>query len=437
VARRVKTSVPGVYKRGNIYTFSYRDGNGRQRWESPFRTMDLARKAKAKRETELADGTYHPGNGVTLHGYAREWVERYHGRGRRGFREGTRDGYRRSLNTYALKYFGPRVKVTDLTPRHIAQYVAWLCEQTSARGKPLSDNSVRNAVIPLRACLATAMAEGLIRSNPTHGVSLPHRPTADGLEQEDVRVLSRDQLAAFLDLVHPRHRLMFRFLATTGVRAGELIALQWRHVALDGSQPHVQIRRSIVKGRVEPPKSKHGKREIPLDAPLVLDLRAHRADSEWPGENDLVFPSLAGTPLKLENVRRRVIKPVAQEIDAGWCGFQTFRHTCASLLFARGADASPAVARPPLPELHARPLHPSAPRRPGRAARPHGRVGASHGEHRAQRPLRVFAWTSRHSSSPAVAGAEGAAAATPRAIPAVTAHRAVTTCVTRRVIDAE
>jgi integrase len=154
-----------------------------------------------------------------------------------------------------------------------------------------------------------------------------------------VRALSREQLRDFLAIVHTRHRLMFRFLAATGLRVSELLALQWRHLQLDGSEPHVKVRRALVRGRIEPPKSRYGRREIPLDPSLVDELRAHRRDSEWAGADDYVFPSLAGTPLKPENLRRRVLKPVAEEVGAPWAEFHTFRHTCASLLFERGRNA--------------------------------------------------------------------------------------------------
>jgi integrase len=39
------------------------------------------------------------------------------------------------------------------------------------------------------------------------------------------------------------------------------------------------------------------------------------------------------------NVRRRVLRPAAEEAGAPWVGFHTFRHTCASLLFAEGRNA--------------------------------------------------------------------------------------------------
>ena len=45
-----------------------------------------------------------------------------------------------------------------------------------------------------------------------------------------------------------------------------------------------------------------------------------------------MFPSLVGTPLDADNVRRRYVQPVVQEIGAPGASFHTFRHTCASLL---------------------------------------------------------------------------------------------------------
>ncbi len=117
-----------------------------------------------------------------------------------------------------------------------------------------------------------------------------------------------------------------------------LVALQWRHVRLDGSAPCIRVRRAIVKGRVQPPKSRHGRRDIPTAHRLVVDLRAHRSATEWPSDDDLVFPSMAGTPLNPENVRHRVLRPAAEEAGVPWLGFHAFRPTCASLLFERGRN---------------------------------------------------------------------------------------------------
>lgn len=352
-AKLEKTRTPGVYKRGGRYVVVYY-AEGRQRRESA-PNYEGARKLKAAREADVARGEFHEQSRTSLAEYALEWVDRYQGRGR-GFRESTRDNYRSDLTRYAIPWFGPAKRLAQITPRDIANFVAWLCDESAqakhtdklraesglpARGlqrKRLSDSSVANIVKPIRACLGTAVAEGLIRQNPARDVPMPHRPVVETSEPDETRALSRDQLAAFLRVVHPKHRTLFRFLASTGLRVSEVAALQWYHLRLDGEKPHVRVRRQLYRGRLQPPKSRHGRRDVPLDHRIVVELRTRRAGAGWSADDDLVFANEAGGPLDKDNLRRRHLRPAAEEAGAPWAAFHTFRHTCASLLFERGAS---------------------------------------------------------------------------------------------------
>jgi len=87
-----------------------------------------------------------------------------------------------------------------------------------------------------------------------------------------------------------------------------------------------------------PPKSKHGRREVPLGQELVSALRERRRDSER-GEDDLVFPAANGKPLTQSNLYRDALKLAREEAGVPWVGAHTFRHTCASMLFAEGRNA--------------------------------------------------------------------------------------------------
>jgi integrase len=369
-----RTRYPGVYKRGTKYIATYRDPHGRQRKES-FRTLSEAKAAKDSRSSSIADGTFQANVRVTLHEYAGEWIGAYRGKGGRGFRENTRADYRVLLDHYALTYFTPRVKLTSLSPKVLADFVTWLGdadaqgraraareraarEQARREGKVMSSKpvtakqaqlspaTIARACVPLRSLLRTATQQGLLRSNPALGLELPGlgaQPDAEYVEgsehqeDEDAKVFTRAQLRTVLAVIHPRHRLMFELMAGTGLRISEVIALEWRHLALDGSAPVVRVRRAIVRGTMGAPKTRHGKRDVALAHSLVLKLRAANSERRAaPG--DLVFPSERGTSLNPSNVRNRVLAPAVQEASAPWAAFHTFRHTFASMQVAQGCN---------------------------------------------------------------------------------------------------
>jgi site-specific recombinase XerD len=158
---------------------------------------------KAKREADARDGVDHPQGRLSFAAYALDWIDRYPGRGRRGFREQTRRDYKRDLERYAIPFLDGQLhrSLTQITPRDVARFVGWLCDEReqgerAARERRvqlerearhaeaeaivaapayLADATVRRILASVRSCLATAMHEGLIRHNPTAGAALPVR----------------------------------------------------------------------------------------------------------------------------------------------------------------------------------------------------------------------------------------------------------------------
>lgn len=338
--RLEKTKTPGVYKRvdreGAIVGYvAVIEVAGKQRKRSA-RTYDAARRIKRESDTDRDRGELQEPTTIGFLAFLDEWVERYRGQGRRGFREGTRDEYRRLIAKYARPYFSSKLKLVDVTTFQLARFVDWLADPDE-QGKRLTDATVANIVIPLRAALRTANREGLIRHNPSQGLALPHREELVD-EEEKIKVFSREQLAAVLAMAPEPNKLLFEVLATCGLRISEAIALQRLHLQIDGSAPEVCVRRALVRGRIEPPKTKYGRREIRLPAPLVYRLRAHLAAQEDQDSTALVFTNRDGNPVEPGNLRRRGLKPLAEEVDAPWAGFHTFRHTFASLHLSQGTN---------------------------------------------------------------------------------------------------
>jgi integrase len=224
----------------------------------------------------------------------------------------------------------------DVTPHTLAQFVAWLADEHK-QGKRLGDATIRNIMIPVRAALATAQREGLIRHNPATGLALPHRPAAHDEAMDDVKALSRDQLAALIMMVPTSSRLLVEVIASTGLRISEAIALQRADLMLHGERPSLRVRRAIVKGTVCAPKSKYGRRTVLIPLGLADRLSDHIARLD-PRHDRLLFTSQRGTPLDLDNLRKRMLKPLMEEIGASWAAWHTLRHTYASVQLANGVS---------------------------------------------------------------------------------------------------
>jgi integrase len=336
----VKTATPGIFRKPGAktrpYVVVYRAA-GKQRKES-CRSMAEARAIKAARETDDLRGEFQARSKITLRAYLADWIETYQGNGRHGFREGTRVEYRRHLKSGAYIFFGERLRLTDVTPLYLADFVRWLADPAKQNGRRYSDSSIANRVSPVRAALATAKRDGLIRHNPADGLALPNRQRIEEDDDNTTKALSRAQLRELLEIAPDDYKLLIETLASTGLRISEAITLQRRDLQLDELRPYLRVRRAIVRGRVEPPKSKHGRRKVPLSRPLATKLANHmdavldRADTAG------IFASQIGTPLDADNLRSRLIKPLMREIGAPWAAWHTLRHTYASLQLASGAN---------------------------------------------------------------------------------------------------
>jgi integrase len=321
----VRTSTPGIYRRGGRYVVTYSDPSGRRRKRSAA-TLAEARLLKSTLAADIARGEYRELARVRFDEYARDWVHGYQGRTSRGIRPTTLEDYRRDLEGDAIPFLGSR-RLGEIEPRHVKA----LARHLGDRG--LAPATVRNVMAPVRALFATAVEEGLIRSNPCAGLRLPGSSTAADAR----RALTEEELAHLLDETPERWRLVVRFLAQTGLRVGELIALRWEDVDLDARR--VRVRRRLYRGTVDTPKSHYGLREVPISARLAEDLGRHREASIFASDEDPVFATRTGDPLSGGNLLRRVVKPAAERAGVGWAGLHTLRHTCASMLFRAGWNA--------------------------------------------------------------------------------------------------
>jgi integrase len=135
----------------------------------------------------------------------------------------------------------------------------------------------------------------------------------------------------------------------TGKRRGEVLALRWSRVDLDGKTISVReaLESTTAHGlRFKAPKSKAGRRDTKLPEIVVDALREHRKrqlelrmqlGAGRSPDDALLFSNLEGDPLQPSNVSSDWGE-LAERIGVPEVTFHGLRHTHASQLIAAGVD---------------------------------------------------------------------------------------------------
>lgn len=259
----IPTRSPGIYRRGSGYTVVFRDTEGRQRKRAA-RTMAEAKQLRAALVADVQRGEFRELSRMPFADYARSWLSTYAGRTGGGVRDSTMREYRRQVEQRIIPYFGRRT-VSSIDPRSVKAFVQSVADEGVSR------DTVRLALAPLRAMLQDATEEGLIRSNPAAGIRLPRPAVVDeDTGDEQAKALTEVELRALLAHVATARALVVRTLAESGLRVGEALALRWQDV--DFGRCRVQVRRTVYEGRFGPPKSRYGRRDVPISRDLAQVL---------------------------------------------------------------------------------------------------------------------------------------------------------------------
>jgi integrase len=157
------------------------------------------------------------------------------------------------------------------------------------------------------------------------------------VEGEKVKALTEDELRELLAAVAPAWRLLVTLLAQTGLRVSEVLPLRWADI--DFGPRRLQVRRSLSRGQIGPPKTRHGRRDVPLTEGLARALWNRRKTAGVDGRDEaLMFPGRDGGYLERTQVFRAV-KAAAKTAGVPWAGLHTLRHTAATILFRGGWNA--------------------------------------------------------------------------------------------------
>lgn len=267
----------------------------------------------------------------------------------RSLKPSTRKGYADLVDAYIVPHVGD-VRLAELTAGQVAKLYEHL--RVSGRRRPkadgskaLSESTVHHVHVALSAALGHAVECGLLRTSPVASLPRKARPKATGEQRPDMRVWTAEQARTFLAEA-ANHRLgpMFEVALATGLRRGELVALRWEDVDLDGGQ--LAVRRNRVTVGYETvdgtPKSRKA-RTIDVDDGTMAALRSHRRaqleerlawGAAWV-DTGLVFTREDGTPLHPQTALWHLRK-ITRAAGLPEIRLHDLRHTHATLGLAAG-----------------------------------------------------------------------------------------------------
>ncbi|MFL5960130.1 MAG: tyrosine-type recombinase/integrase [Gaiellaceae bacterium] len=288
----------------------------------------------------------------TLHLLASEWVARR----KHEVDARTIEHWRWALSNHLLPFFADyrpsevtvaaveKFKTAKLAERErrLAAIEEWGKEDPKGRGRmpvrPLSNASINKCLKVLAQVLDEAVELGHVDANVARGKRRrlkADKPRRTWLELHEVQAL----LAAA-----EKHRPLIATMILAGLRVGELCSLRWRDVDLAGG-----------KLAVADSKTDAGRRVVDVTPMLLDELKLHRADSEQPGPDDLVFGTSRGTPRNRSNITRQILQPAIDRANVELAKVgrtpiehvtnHSLRRTFCALLYEAGATPAYVMAQ--------------------------------------------------------------------------------------------
>lgn len=282
---------------------------------------------------------------ITLDRWFDRWMEVYK---EKSIRPNTKREYTHIYKKNISPYIGER-NINSLIKSDIQRLIDRASDDSYAYER---QNKIK---VILRDMLQRAVEDNLVINNPVSGIKL----RAD--KEIKAKSLTVEEQSLFFDYCRNTfYDNLFNVAVNTGLRPGELFALQFSDIDLDNGL--IDVNKTLVYQKylddecktfhVEPPKTKQSYRKVPINSVCgkflerQLELKSVVSQKRPKQQNDYVFVTKFNTPLN-SVIYSDAIKAVIRQINLTrpfdnqfeiFSG-HTFRHTFATRCFENGVDA--------------------------------------------------------------------------------------------------
>ena len=244
----------------------------------------------------------------TVADWCRLWFETY---SKPNIRYNTAKGYEGIIEHHIIPAIGV-IKLRQLSSIHIQRMYNETKENgrmqrgSKQNGKALSNTFVRRVHAVLQAALKQAVKERLIPYNPCENCRIPPK------DKKEMTILPPEKIGRYLQEAEKYGVLpMFYLELSSGLRRGELLALQWTDLNVKERILTVNKQVTRMEGELDvtEPKTKNSVRKVALSQQAV-DLLVQ--EHEQHPDNPILFPSprTGGywSPDAVSRINRKLLK---------------------------------------------------------------------------------------------------------------------------------
>lgn len=244
----------------------------------------------------------------------------------------TIDTHKKRINTH-IKPFFKNIEIQKITVQMLNNFYTILTDKVSAHTVHKIHNIINNS-------LKFAVRDGLIPYNPATNALLPKFTIPKST------ALSSDELTQLIEAARKYQNRpttksfntypLIALAINTGMRRGELAALQWCDIDLDNKCIHINHAIMEIRGHcfIDTPKNESSRRTIFISPAMTEILRNHKKVAT----GKFVFPSITNLdkpmmPSRIYTIFSKVINSIGLK-----CKLHTLRHTHITQLLENGVN---------------------------------------------------------------------------------------------------
>lgn len=223
------------------------------------------------------------------------------------------------------------IRAKDLQKHDIERLVLeW--KRSGAKNK-----TINNVLIFLQSVYAYGVEAELLSSNPVQKFKKLPRT------KKPIQFLSDNEIPLFLEIAQrltPEYYALFYTAIHTGMRRGELLALEWSDI--DFRAGKISVNKQMYRNQLTTPKTLNSIRLVDMSEELAEVLREHKKEQKVLSK--LVFCTKEGRYIHPYNMSVRYFKAVLKELseqlpydnNVEALRFHDLRHTYATYLLSKG-----------------------------------------------------------------------------------------------------